>query len=118
MEITPGTPFSIIGESGYGKPILIRSLEYDDSMHYALKVGCLAFDSTRISASDVDYPIDVVVYEKDSYWIAQHRYGKNALSHVSEWWQTRLRDSVNELPSEWVDEAFTDVDRGSAAAAE
>jgi hypothetical protein len=31
-------------------------------MRFALKVSCLAFDSTRISAADVDFPIDVVLY--------------------------------------------------------
>jgi hypothetical protein len=40
------------------------SLRYEDDLRFALKVGCLAFDSTRISAADVDYPIDVVIYSK------------------------------------------------------
>ena len=72
-------------------------------------VGCLAFDSTRISAADVDYPIDVVVYSKDSYQIAEHRYSKNDLADISAWWQERLRNSVRELPAEWIDRVFMNV---------
>ncbi|NQU40853.1 MAG: peptidase [Lentisphaerae bacterium] len=109
VEIMPGTPFHIIGESGYGKPILVRALEYEDPLWFALKVGLLAFESTRISASDVDYPIDVVVYAGNSYQIEQHRYSAADLAHVAAWWQTRLRDSVHELPSEWTLEAFNDL---------
>src|SRR5262245_61463607 len=61
IEIREGTPYQIIGSTGYGKPILDRTLKYQDSMRFALKVGFLAFDSTRISATDVDLPIDVVL---------------------------------------------------------
>ncbi len=103
VEIAPGTPYHIIGEGGYGKPVLDRTLKYDDSIHFALKVGCLAFDSTRISASDVDFPLDVVVFAKGAKEIAEHRYEAEDLSDISTWWQERLRQSVNELPSEWID---------------
>jgi hypothetical protein len=67
VEITSGTPYHIIGETGYGKPVLDRTLKHADSIHFALKVGCLAFDSTRISAADVDFPLDVVVYSKGPF---------------------------------------------------
>lgn len=106
VEITPGTPYNIIGESGYGKPILVRTLDYQDSLRYALKVGCLAFDSTRISASDVDYPIDVVVYARGTYEIVEHRYSKEVLAPVSSWWQEKLRESANKLPAAWIEEVF------------
>jgi len=66
--------------SAYGKPVLDRTLQYEDSLRFALKVGCLAFDSTRISAADVDYPIDVVIYAKNSYQITEHRYSKYDLA--------------------------------------
>ena len=56
VEIGEGTPYHIIGASGYGKPVLDRTLKYEDSLQFALKVGTLAFDSTRISAADVDFP--------------------------------------------------------------
>ncbi len=92
--------------SGYGKPILDRTLKYQDPMRFALKVGCLAFDSTRVSAAGVDFPIDVVLYKSGSYRIIEHRYEKKDLEHASNWWQERLRASVNELPDEWIEPAF------------
>ena len=108
VEVGQGTPYHIIGASGYGKPILDRTLKYQDPMRFALKVGCLAFDSTRISAAGVDFPIDVVLYERAGFRIIEHRYGKEALRDVSLWWQDRLRRSVNELPSEWIESAFSE----------
>ncbi|HLJ11626.1 MAG TPA: hypothetical protein VKU82_10570 [Planctomycetaceae bacterium] len=106
VEIGPGTPYSIIGETGYGKPILDRTLKYSDPMQFALKVGCLAFDSTRISAANVDFPIDVVVYKRDSFEIIEHRYEKKDLIDISNWWQERLRESVRLLPSDWISAVF------------
>jgi putative proteasome-type protease len=102
VEVGQGTPSQIIGASGYGKPVLDRTLTSRDPMPYALKVGCLAFDSTRISAADVDFPIDVVLYERDSYALIEQRYEKQDLAEISNWWQERLRQSVNELRSDWM----------------
>jgi putative proteasome-type protease len=109
VEIGEGTPYSIIGETGYGKPILDRTLKYSDSMQFSLKVGCLAFDSTRISAANVDFPIDVVIYKRDSLEIVEHRYEKQDLIEISNWWQERLRESVRLLPSKWINALFQDA---------
>lgn len=103
VEIGEGTPYHIIGALGYGKPILDRTLNYRDSMRFALKVGCLAFDSTRISAKDVDLPIDVVLYRRGTFQIIEHRYEKEDLLGLSTWWQERLRNLVNDLSSEWTE---------------
>jgi putative proteasome-type protease len=70
-------------------------------MGLTLKLGVLAFDSTRISATDVDFPIDVALYRRDSYRTVQHHCENNDLAHLREWWQARLRQSVVELPGEW-----------------
>lgn len=106
VEIGYETPFEIIGASGYGKPILERSLNYQDSLRYAFKLGCLSFDSTQICAADVDYPIDVLLYERDSGQIVEHRYEAEDLREISQWWQERLRKSVQELPAEKIERAF------------
>ncbi len=106
VEIGQGTPYYIIGAPGYGKPILDRTLKYQDSMRFALKVGCLAFDSTRISAADVDFPIDIVLYERNSYRMVEQRCGKEELLDMTSWWQERLRRAVQELPSDGIDRVF------------
>jgi putative proteasome-type protease len=109
VEVGKGTPYQIIGSAAYGKPVLDRTLQYEDSLRFALKVGCLSFDSTRISAADVDYPIDVTIYAKNSYQITEYRYSKDDLAPISDWWQERLRNSVRDLPAEWIDRVFMNV---------
>lgn len=103
VEIGQGTPYYIIGASGYGKPVLDRTLKYEDTMQFALTVGCLAFDSTRISASDVDFPLDVVIYRRDSHELVEHRFMKEDLAVISDWWQDRLRNSVRQMPLDWME---------------
>jgi putative proteasome-type protease len=111
VEIAEGTPYQIIGIGGYGKPILDRTFKYEDPMRFALKVGYLAFDSTRISSSDVGFPVDVLLYAKDSNRVAHHRYEMPQIRDVSAWWDNRLRRAVEELPSEWLDHAMGKLDR-------
>src|SRR6202162_4718114 len=107
VEIGPDTPYQIIGASGFGKPILERSLQRTDTMPYAFKVGILAFDATRLCAADVDFPIDVLLYQKGSFELIEHRYQRDDLRPISLWWQDQMRRAVQELPSEWIDRAFS-----------
>ena len=107
IEVTEGSPFVIIGNSGYGKPILDRTIEYDSSMQFALKAGFLSFDATRISTNDVSYPIDVLYYVKDSYKIITQRYREDELQNVSRFWSSKLNESVSSLPDTWTEKLFT-----------
>jgi len=107
VEISEGSPFMIIGNNGYGKPILDRVLKYNSSMKFALKAGFLSFNSTRVSANDVDYPIDVIYYEKDSFNIIEKRYKKEELQKISNVWQNKLSEAVNSLPENWLDKLFS-----------
>ena len=106
IDIGPGTPYSIIGAQRYGKPILDRTLDYEDSLRHALKVGVLAFDSTRISSSDVDFPIDVIIYTDADRSIRESRFEAEDLRAVSEGWQRSLRESLQKLPDDWSEHAF------------
>lgn len=107
VEIGPDTPYQIIGASGFGKPILERSLTRSDSMLYAFKVGLLAFDATRLCAADVDFPMDAILYSRGSFALVEQRYDFKDLREISNWWQDRMRRSVHDLPSEWVEAAFS-----------
>ncbi|CAG5007259.1 hypothetical protein DYBT9275_04006 [Dyadobacter sp. CECT 9275] len=108
-----GSPFVIIGNSGYGKPLLYRSLRFDSSMQDALKIGFLSFDSTRVSSNDVDYPIDVILYEKDSFQVMEHRFEKDDLDFVAKQWSALLNNSVQKLPVEWMESVFTKIEETS-----
>jgi putative proteasome-type protease len=103
VEVSEGTPYCIIGETGYGKPLLDRVLRYGSSMDLALKVGFLAFDATRTSSTSVEYPLDVVLYRHDTFDVVEHRFQKEDLADISSWWQSRIYESVEKLPSNWVD---------------
>ena len=113
VEVGEGTAYAIIGSSSYGKPVLDRTLKHSDPLRFALKVGFLAFDSTRISAADVDYPLDVILYSRGSFRMVEYRYEKKDLMEISNWWQERLRGSVNELPRDWIERAFQGLDTAS-----
>ena len=106
-----GTPYHIIGSSGYGKPVLVRALHYTDSMRHAFKAACLAFDSTRISAADVDFPLDAVLYSSNTYRIVHHRYYEEDLREISNWWQRHLRLLMADLTGDWVETAFAKLDK-------
>jgi putative proteasome-type protease len=107
VEIGPDTPYQIIGASGFGKPILERSLTQQDSMLYAFKVGLLAFDATRLCAADVDYPMDVILYRRNSFTMVEQRYEREDLASISQWWQERMRKAVHDLPAEWIQAQFS-----------
>jgi putative proteasome-type protease len=111
VEIGPDTPYQIIGASGFGKPILERSLTRADTMLYAFKVGLLAFDATRLCAADVDFPVDVILYSKGSFELVEQRYDRDDLREISHWWQERMRNSVHDLPAEWIEAAFSRLTR-------
>jgi putative proteasome-type protease len=102
IEVGKATPYIIIGNTGYGKPILDRSIHFEADFNYALKSGFLSFDATHISASDVDYPLDVVIYNKDSYALVEQRYQKEELQHLSQFWREKIAQAVEEFPSDWM----------------
>lgn len=103
IEIGEGTPFCIIGNSGYGTPILRRTINPETSIRFALKTAFLSFDSTRVSANDVGYPIDVMIYETGSEAIKVKRFFEGDLHSISQLWGEKLTKSVMEVPDDWVD---------------
>jgi putative proteasome-type protease len=106
IEIRQGTPFVIIGNTGFGNPVLRRSLKFDEPLDFALKSAFLAFDATRISANDVDYPIDTVILENNTYNIVENRFEQHELHHISEYWNNCLKEAINKLPADVLNKAF------------
>jgi putative proteasome-type protease len=109
VELGEGAPFVIIGNSGHGKAILNRTLTNDSSMHLALKTGFLSFDSTRVSANDVDFPIDVVLYRNNSFEMVQQRYDKKHMESISEQWAEELKTALNRISNDWMDAVFNKI---------
>ncbi len=103
IEIGRTTPFTIIGNSGYGHPILNRTLTYESTLRFALKTGFLSFDSTRVSANDVGFPIDIVIYKKETGEIIERRYEESDMKDISAIWGNKLSDIIKEIPEDWID---------------
>ncbi|MGH2717358.1 MAG: hypothetical protein ACRDJU_02110, partial [Actinomycetota bacterium] len=112
VEVSAETPYFLIGESGYAKPLLDRTLHYDTPLELALKIGYLAFEATRTSTAATDFPMDVVIYRRDSFRLRQVRYETSELSAASQWWTEKVRGLIEDLPSTWVGRALGAQDGG------
>ena len=114
VEVRSGTPYVIIGESRYGKPTLDRVWSHDRGLGDALRVGLLAFDATKTSASDVDYPVDVVAYRPDTFELKEQRFTGEDLEPVRRYWQRAIEEAVQ---SAWpvVKPLFVRLDGASPA---
>lgn len=102
IEINDGLKYQIIGNSNYGKPLLNRNLSHETSLKDALKMGFLSFDATQVSTNDVDYPIDVVVYEKGSFKAKEIRLYKEDMQKISDEWNVALRKSLESIEENWM----------------
>ncbi|MFQ3575525.1 MAG: peptidase [Cytophagales bacterium] len=74
-----GSPFIIIGNSGF-----------------------LSFDSTRVSANDVDFPLDIAIYPANSHSLIEYRLERDDVKQISEYWQGILSDGIDNIPSDWM----------------
>ncbi|MBD1385390.1 peptidase [Mucilaginibacter rigui] len=106
VELGLGAPFVVIGNSGHGKAILNRTLDEDSDMRLALKAGFLSFDSTRVSSNNVDFPIDVILYKKDTFKLVEQRYTQKDMASISAQWDDELKTALQNIPGDWMDKAF------------
>ena len=65
IECGPDSPFLQIGEHKYGRPILVRAVNYATELYDALKIGLVSIDSTLKSNLAVGLPIDLMVLRRD-----------------------------------------------------
>ena len=103
IELDQGCPYVIIGNSGQGKAILNRVINEHTTIRQALKAGFLSFDSTRVSSNDVEFPIDVVLYKKNSFSIVEKRYEMHELQRISKLWAEKLKQSLDQIPEDWME---------------
>jgi len=113
VEVGTATPYYIIGESGPGRPILERTLRFDSSLEHALRVGFLSFNATHECCVDVDYPIDVVAYRKDTFEILEHRYERKQLQPIAEEWETHLKQAAANLSTTWTQDILSRLPKTS-----
>ena len=67
IEATSETPYFQVGESKYGKPVLDRVISPTTPLDEAAKCALVSMDSTLKSNLSVGLPLDLVVYEADTF---------------------------------------------------
>ena len=93
--------FFQIGETKYGRPILVRA--YDPEMDFAraIKLLMVSFDSTIRANLSVSTPLDLQVYEADSFKLGKARRVEDTDADwraVSDGWSDALRSAFESLP--------------------
>jgi putative proteasome-type protease len=105
IQATKETPFLQIGETKYGKPILDRTISYETPLEAIAKCALLSIDSTMKSNISVGPPIDLVMYQTDSFEIRhklQLRLGDPYLAKIRKLWEESLRQAFASIPNiEW-----------------
>ncbi|QXT40634.1 peptidase [Gymnodinialimonas ceratoperidinii] len=102
IEVSDDTPFFQIGETKYGKPILVRAFEPDMATEDALKLLLVSFDSTIKSNLSVAPPFDISVYENDSFAdkeISRVEADDPVFRTISSKWGEALKDALDGLPT-------------------
>lgn len=94
VEVNTSTPYVIIGESRYGKPLLDRLWGFDGDLQAAFRIGLLAFTETKASASNVDYPLDVVLFRSGTSEIDQLRITPEDGVAVESAWHDALNQAA------------------------
>ena len=67
IEVSQDNPFFQIGETKYGKPILVRGYDYEMGFSDAVKLMLLSFDSTIKANLSVGFPLDLHIYKANSF---------------------------------------------------
>jgi putative proteasome-type protease len=101
IESTDDTPFFQIGETKYGKPIIIRAYEKTMSFAETVKLLLVSFDSTLKSNLSVGLPLDLLFYEKDAYKISlKKRIAQDDQYYrtISDGWSNALKAAFASLP--------------------
>lgn len=94
------TRYLQIGESKYGKPILDRILNAETELHTSALCALVSMDSTMRSNLTVGPPIELAMYEKDSFNLRHSRFDEDDdyLRELKKAWDARLVQAFEQLP--------------------
>jgi putative proteasome-type protease len=101
IEAGIDTPFFQIGETKYGRPILVRAFDPSMSFEDAIKLLLVSFDSTIKANLSVGLPIDYMIYETGAFAVAHDGRIKadDAYYHgISLDWGDALKTAFHSLP--------------------
>ncbi len=106
IESSEDSPYFIIGRTHYAKPILDQLLTFDTPIRLALALAYLAFDATRTSVTDVDFPADIMLYNALTSQSSYRRFHEEELRPVSKWWNQELSQALKRFPTDCFDSLF------------
>lgn len=101
ITTSKSTPYLQIGESKYGKPILDRIITPETSLETASLCSLVSMDSTMRSNLTVGPPIEIMLYDKDSFILNRHfqfEEDSEYLREIRKQWDVYLRESFGKLP--------------------
>lgn len=101
IESTEDTPFFQIGETKYGRPIIVRAYDRQMSFQEAAKLLLVSFDSTAKANLSVGLPLDLLFYETGSLRVGLRRrigYEDPYYRAVSDGWSAALKQAFKSLP--------------------
>jgi putative proteasome-type protease len=102
IQASKEAPFLQIGEAKYGKPILDRVVNFDTPLEDAAKCALLSIDSTMKSNVSVGPPINLVMYEADSFKIRyelQLKSGAPYLVQIRKLWENYINQAFEQMPA-------------------
>lgn len=101
IEASDDTPFFQIGETKYGRPILVRAYDPAMSMQEAVKLLMVSFDSTIKANLSVGLPLDLQVIQKDTLLLGKSKRieaDDPYFGQISSGWGEALKKAFDSLP--------------------
>ena len=101
IEASEDTPFFQIGETKYGRPILVRAYNADMEFEDAVKLLMVSFDSTIKANLSVGLPLDLQTYEADTMQVGHDvriETDDPYFQSISDGWGEALKQAFNSLP--------------------
>ena len=102
IESSTDAPFFQIGETKYGKPILVRAYDPYLSFEETIKLMLLSFDSTLKANLSVGLPLDFQIYENNKFVqgpSGRFEAGDQYLADVSSGWSQALKNAFKKMPN-------------------
>lgn len=102
VEAGADTPFFQIGETKYGRPIIVRAFDPAMNVEDALRLLCVSFDSTLKANLSVGMPLDVHVYKGGSFEkgdLFRMEEDDAAFKAISSGWGDALKTALEGLPT-------------------
>jgi putative proteasome-type protease len=100
ISSTQENPYQQIGEIKYGRPILDRILVPQTPLEEAALCALVSMDSTMRSNATVGPPVEVLIYQRDSFQLGR-RFCFPAddpyLAELKSIWDNKLKEAFHEL---------------------